>query len=240
MMCFTAAIAEFTCFMPSWRIGEGFRYAIFRDARWLHIHNSKIIQVPTGLHLPARDGVNDGRCTEKVAIILQVSIYPYSIHIPSISMLCTWNEDSVKRSGHRKWMKMGYERRCHYRSIWRCCFFEVFLIVIWTPRGVANVLYLLHLHGLFFPLVFGPLNFDVNRPKFGLLPVARCYPLFNHFFHPLSWILTSPNSSPETLQKQKAVRIQDSRTSSDCQEDCACRKGSCTNNTTDIHCTGDP
>ena len=84
MMCFTAAIAEFTCFMPSWRIGEGFRYAIFRDARWLHIHNSKIIQVPTGLHLPARDGVNDGRCTEKVAIILQVSIYPYFIHIPSI------------------------------------------------------------------------------------------------------------------------------------------------------------
>lgn len=115
----------------------------------MHIHNSKIIQVPTGLHLQARDGVNDGRCTEKVAIILQVSIYPYSIHIPSISMLCTWNEDSLKRSGHRKWMKIGYERRCHYRSIWRCCFFEVFLIVIWTPRGVANVLYLLHLHGSF-------------------------------------------------------------------------------------------
>lgn len=168
-----------------------------------------------------------------------VSIFdPYSIHIHAMYLKRGLFE--TVWSGHRKWMKMGYERRCHYRSIWRCCFFEVFLIVIWTPRGVANVLYLLHLHGLFFPLVFGPLYFDVNLPKFGLLPVARCYPLVNHFFHPLCWILTSPNSSPETLQKQKAVRIQDCRTSSDCQEDCACRKGSCTNNTTDIHCTGDP
>lgn len=107
MKCFTAAIGEFTCFMPSWRIGEG-----FRDARWLHIHNSKIIQVPTGLHLQARDGVNDGRCTEKVAIILQVSIYsiirsifhPYPCYVPETRTL--WNGLAIENGW--KWaMKEG-------------------------------------------------------------------------------------------------------------------------------------
>ncbi len=89
--------------LESWR---RFRYAIFRGQVVATLHPQLQEKCSPNWAPLARQETVSMMAAAQNRLLLSWMLA--SIHIPSISILCTWNEDSLKRSGHRKWaMKEG-------------------------------------------------------------------------------------------------------------------------------------